>query len=96
MPREGIDFKSFSCTQSSRNSKFGPDIPEEPLQQYRRSCALCASYLDILHPMDDREFVCGNGNAKDWTIKKCSGMRFISRRDPADPNSEEEGERRGC
>uniref|UniRef100_K3Y319 Uncharacterized protein n=1 Tax=Setaria italica TaxID=4555 RepID=K3Y319_SETIT len=41
-------------------------IIEEPLAQYKRSCAFCHSYLDILHPVDDSEFVCGNGNEEDW------------------------------
>ncbi|CAN6215365.1 unnamed protein product [Urochloa humidicola] len=64
-------------------------IIEEPLARYRNSCACCRGYFDILHPMDDREFVCGNGNVNDWMIKEHFGMRFISRRDYADPNSQE-------
>lgn len=35
-------------------------IIEEPLSQYRRSCAFCPSYRDILHPKGCRKFVCGN------------------------------------
>ena len=34
---------------------------EEPLSQYRRSCAFCPSYRDILHSKGCRKFVCGNG-----------------------------------
>ncbi|KAF0889840.1 hypothetical protein E2562_033230 [Oryza meyeriana var. granulata] len=34
-------------------------IIEEPLGRYRKSCAFCRGYLDILHPMG-RKFVCGN------------------------------------
>ncbi|KAL6861672.1 hypothetical protein ACP4OV_017372 [Aristida adscensionis] len=35
-------------------------IIEEPLNQYRRSCAFCPSEFDILHPKGCRKFVCGN------------------------------------
>ncbi|CAL5045357.1 unnamed protein product [Urochloa decumbens] len=78
--------------------KYSPDLSinvvesccsiEEPLARYRNSCPGCRGYFDILHPMDDRQFVCGNGNANDWMVKDFFGIRFISRRDPADPNSQ--------
>ncbi|XP_062192479.1 uncharacterized protein LOC133895973 [Phragmites australis] len=35
-------------------------IIEEPLCQYRRSCAFCPGDFDILHPKGCRKFVCGN------------------------------------
>lgn len=35
-------------------------IIEEPLSQYRRSCAFCPSYQNVLHPKGCRKFVCGN------------------------------------
>ncbi|XP_066377471.1 uncharacterized protein [Miscanthus floridulus] len=34
-------------------------IIEEPLGRYRKSCAFCRGYMDILHPKGDK-FVCGN------------------------------------
>jgi hypothetical protein len=33
---------------------------EEPLSQYRRSCAFCPNYRDILHPKGCHKFACGN------------------------------------
>ena len=33
---------------------------EEPLSQYRRTCAFCSASCDILHPKGCRKFVCGN------------------------------------
>ncbi|WVZ67589.1 hypothetical protein U9M48_016643 [Paspalum notatum var. saurae] len=35
-------------------------IIEEPLSQYRRSCAFCPGRYDILHPKGSKKFVCGN------------------------------------
>ncbi|KAL6606049.1 hypothetical protein ACP70R_041702 [Stipagrostis hirtigluma subsp. patula] len=35
-------------------------IIEEPLCQYKRSCAFCPAQFDILHPKGCRKFVCGN------------------------------------
>jgi hypothetical protein len=57
--------------------------------QYRSTCAFCRGYLDILHPIDDHEFVCGNGNAKDWMIQEFFRIRFNRRRYPADAKSQE-------
>jgi len=34
-------------------------IIEEPLSQYRRTCAFCPARCDILHPKGCRKFVCG-------------------------------------
>nr|TKW19539.1 hypothetical protein SEVIR_4G026400v2 [Setaria viridis] len=64
-------------------------IIEEPLAQYKRSCAFCHSYLDILHPVDDSEFVCGNGNEEDWNVQEWFGLRFICRKGEAFPFDEE-------
>ncbi|KAG2579156.1 hypothetical protein PVAP13_6NG239700, partial [Panicum virgatum] len=35
-------------------------IIEEPLSQYRRTCAFCSASCDILHPKGCCKFVCGN------------------------------------
>ncbi|CAN6202842.1 unnamed protein product [Urochloa humidicola] len=35
-------------------------IIEEPLSQYRSTCAFCPGSYDILHPKGSRKFVCGN------------------------------------
>jgi len=68
-------------------------ILDESSSQYRSSCAFCRSYLDVLHPVDDHDFVCGTGNDKDWMIEELFGMRFISCGDLAS-NSEMEEEKR--
>ncbi|CAL5045226.1 unnamed protein product [Urochloa decumbens] len=57
-------------------------IIEEPLSQYRSSCAFCPASYDILHPKGSRKFVCGND--KDRTEQRlvqsnagtCLGMPF--------------------
>ncbi|CAL5045094.1 unnamed protein product [Urochloa decumbens] len=57
-------------------------IIEEPLSQYRSSCAFCPGSYDILHPKGSRKFVCGND--KDRTEQRllqcnagtCLGMPF--------------------
>ncbi|CAN6191471.1 unnamed protein product [Urochloa humidicola] len=64
-------------------------IIEEPLAQYKRSCAFCHSYLDILHPMDDSKFVCGSGNEDDWNEQEWFGLRFICRKGEAFPFDQE-------
>ncbi|XP_066168678.1 uncharacterized protein [Oryza sativa Japonica Group] len=52
-------------------------IIEEPLDQYKRSCAFCPAGFDILHPKGDRKFVCGND--KDRFYQKlipCKQLQF--------------------
>ena len=66
---------------------------DESSSQYRSSCAFCRSHLEVLHPVDDHDFVCGTGKDKEWMIEELLGMRFISRRDLAS-NSEVEEEKR--
>ncbi|XP_020398761.1 uncharacterized protein [Zea mays] len=59
---------SISSPSSSSSSLAITAVPivqiciiiEEPLSQYRRSCAFCPSYRDILHPKGCRKVVCGN------------------------------------
>lgn len=58
---------------------------EEPLAKYKGSCAFCQSYQDILHPMDDSEFVCGSGNEEDWYMHEWFGLRFFCRKGEALP-----------
>ncbi|CAN6178639.1 unnamed protein product [Urochloa humidicola] len=71
-------------------------IIDESFSQYRSSCAFCRSHMEILHPVDDHDFVCGTGKDKDWTIEELFGMRFIDRRRDlgvlASPDNKEEGE----
>lgn len=33
---------------------------EESLDRHRTSCAFCSRRLEILHPIGDRTFICGN------------------------------------
>ncbi|XP_052163340.1 uncharacterized protein LOC127780465 [Oryza glaberrima] len=52
-------------------------IIEEPLDQYKRSCAFCPAGFGILHPKGDRKFVCGND--KDRFYQKlipCKQLQF--------------------
>ncbi|CAL5052091.1 unnamed protein product [Urochloa decumbens] len=71
-------------------------IIDESFSQKRSSCAFCRSHMEILHPVDDHDFVCGTRKDKEWMIEKLFGMRFIRRHgDPAllaSPNNKEEGE----
>ncbi|KAF8732802.1 hypothetical protein HU200_015142 [Digitaria exilis] len=60
-------------------------LAEEPLAQYKRSCAFCESHLDILHPMNDSEFLCGSGNEEDWYVHQLFGLRFFCRKGEALP-----------
>ncbi|CAL5043589.1 unnamed protein product [Urochloa decumbens] len=68
-------------------------IIDESFSQKRSSCAFCRSHMEILHPVDDHDFVCGTGKDKEWMIEKLFGMRFIRRHgDPAllaSPNNKE-------
>ncbi|CAL5037746.1 unnamed protein product [Urochloa decumbens] len=68
-------------------------IIDESSSQKRSSCAFCRSHMEILHPVDDHDFVCGTGKDNEWMIEKLFGMRFIRRHgDPAllaSPNNKE-------
>ncbi|KAL6606475.1 hypothetical protein ACP70R_042128 [Stipagrostis hirtigluma subsp. patula] len=77
-------------------------IIEEPLCQYKRSCAFCPAHFDILHPKGCRKFVCGNDKDRiGQRLTLCDtnigfGMPFTGWPSPApSPNSQEEGEKRG-
>uniref|UniRef100_A0A0E0BMQ1 DUF3615 domain-containing protein n=1 Tax=Oryza glumipatula TaxID=40148 RepID=A0A0E0BMQ1_9ORYZ len=66
-------------------------IIEEPLGQYRKSCAFCRGHLDILHPMG-RKFVCGNDKDRlEQQLLPCGSigleMPFTCRLGPASVNS---------
>ncbi|CAN6231843.1 unnamed protein product [Urochloa humidicola] len=65
-------------------------IIDESCSQYRSSCAFCRSRMEILHPVDDHDFVCGAGKDKVWMMEELFGMRFISHVDLASPNNEGE------
>uniref|UniRef100_A0A0E0LIS9 DUF3615 domain-containing protein n=1 Tax=Oryza punctata TaxID=4537 RepID=A0A0E0LIS9_ORYPU len=52
-------------------------IIEEPLDRYRRSCAFCPGQFDILHPMSDRKFVCGNDKDRFYQkLTHCNQLQF--------------------
>lgn len=66
-------------------------VAEEPLGQYRKSCAFCRGHLDILHPMG-RKFVCGNDKDRfEQQLLPCGSigleMPFTCRLGPASVNS---------
>ncbi|GJN10831.1 hypothetical protein PR202_ga28961 [Eleusine coracana subsp. coracana] len=54
-------------------------VLEEPLDQYKRSCAFCINQPDILHPVGDPTFVCGN------QVQKARGgpLEFLRRGKPS-------------
>jgi hypothetical protein len=51
---------------------------EEPLSQYRRSCAFCPGSFDILHPKGSRKFVCGNDKDRtEQRLVQCNAGIFF-------------------
>ncbi|CAN6202382.1 unnamed protein product [Urochloa humidicola] len=72
-------------------------IVEEPLSQYRTTCAFCPASFDILHPKGCRKFVCGNDKDRiGQRLVRCKSMWLESpftcpiqreRRDPASSSS---------
>ncbi|OEL36050.1 hypothetical protein BAE44_0002932 [Dichanthelium oligosanthes] len=87
-----VHYKAPPCPDPSSQAPFIATVEtctiiEEPLTLYRKSCAFCRGYLDILHPMDDSEFVCGRGNEEDWNVQEWFGMRFICRKGETFPFS---------
>ncbi|CAN6172695.1 unnamed protein product [Urochloa humidicola] len=50
-------------------------IIEEPLSQYRATCAFCPVSFDILHPKGCRKFVCGNDKDRiGQRLVRCKSM----------------------
>ncbi|CAL5046265.1 unnamed protein product [Urochloa decumbens] len=50
-------------------------IVEEPLSQYRTTCAFCPASFDILHPKGCRKFVCGNDKDRiGQRLVRCKSM----------------------